>query len=69
VFALRAHHGTLTGLRVLLLRGKKVLARTPLARLGSHRHLVTLPIGKAGHYIVAITQGPATVSVLRLHVR
>jgi hypothetical protein len=69
VFALRAHHGTLTGLTVALIRGKKVLARMPLARLGGHRHLVTLPIRKAGHYIVAVLQGPATVSVLRLHVR
>jgi hypothetical protein len=69
VFALRAHHGTLTGLKVLLVRGKKLLAHASVARLGSHRRLVTLPIRRAGHYIVAVTQGPAKVSVLRLHVR
>jgi hypothetical protein len=69
VFALRAHHGTLTGLSVLLVRGKKLLARESVPRLGSHRQLVTLPIRRAGHYIVAVTQGPAKVSVLRLHVR
>ena len=68
-FALRAHHGPLSGLKVLLVRGKKVLARASVNRLGAHRHLVTLPIRKAGHYIVAVTQGPATVSLLRLHVR
>jgi hypothetical protein len=69
VFALRAHNGRLTGLRVLLIRGKKVLARASIARLGSHARRVTLPVRRAGHYVVAVTQGPATVTVLRLHVR
>jgi hypothetical protein len=69
VFALRAHGGTVTGLVVELHRGRKLLDRANVATLGSHRHLVTLRLRKAGHYVVTVTQGPALLDALKLHVR
>jgi hypothetical protein len=69
VFALRAHRGTVTSVVVELRRGHKTLARTSVGGLGRHSRQVTLPIRKAGRYIIAVTQGPATLTALRLHVR
>jgi hypothetical protein len=69
VFALRAHGGTVTGLMVELRRGRKPVARAKVARLGSHRRLVTLRLRRLGHYTVTVIQGPATLAALRLHVK
>jgi secretory lipase len=69
VFALRAHGGKLSGLMVELRRGHKLLARVSVPRLGRRRHEVTLPLNKAGHYIIDVRQGPAILTALRLHLR
>lgn len=69
VLALRAYGGTVTALGVQLRRGHRVLAHASLARLGRRRRLVTLPLRSAGHYVVAVIQGPATLTTRRLHVR
>jgi len=69
VFALRAHGGTVTALRVELRRRHKVLSRASVARLGRHSHRVTLGVSRAGRYVVIVTQGPATLAVLKLHLR
>jgi Secretory lipase len=69
VFELRAHGGTVTAVRIELRRGRKVLARVSLGRLGRRSRRVTLPVRKAGHYLIAVTQGPALLTALRFHLR
>jgi hypothetical protein len=69
VFGLRAKDGVLTGLLVQMHRGKRLTGSASVPQVGPHRHKVTLPLRKAGHYLVTVTQGPATLLTLKLHVR